>query len=133
MCHLREPLAADQVSELPALEPRDHIIIAGYGRVGRYTADLLSSHNLPFMVIELDDHLIEQMRGAGQPVIYGDASSPVVLEAAGVHTARLLLIAVSAAIDVELIAREVRRTNPNLPIVARAARRALPRCGCGSG
>jgi monovalent cation:H+ antiporter-2, CPA2 family len=116
--------AAVQASDLPALEPHDHIIIAGYGRVGRYTADLLGSLKLPFVVIELDDHLVDQLKGTGLPVIYGDASSPVVLEAAGVHVARLLRIAVSAAIDVEQIAREVRRSSPDLPIVARAARRA---------
>src|SRR5262249_62431450 len=84
--------AAVQASDLPTLEPHDHIIIAGYGRVGRYTADLLRSFKLPFVVIKLDDHLVDQMRGAGVPAIYGDASSPVVLEAAGVHMARLLLI-----------------------------------------
>jgi CPA2 family monovalent cation:H+ antiporter-2 len=75
-------------------------------------------------VIELDQTLMDQMKAAGIPAIYGDASSPVVLEAAGVHTARLLLVAVSAAIDVEQIARRVRQINPHLHIVARAARRA---------
>jgi len=102
----------------------EHIIIAGYGRVGRYTAELLKNLGLPFVVIELDDHINEQAREAGTPVIYGDASSPVVLEAAGVHAARLMLITVSAAIDVELIARQVQQSNPALHVVARAARRA---------
>jgi CPA2 family monovalent cation:H+ antiporter-2 len=102
----------------------EHIIIAGYGRVGRYTAELLKNLGLPFVVIELDDHINEQARAEGIPVIYGDASSPVVLEAAGVHTARLLLITVSAAIDVELIARQVQQSNSALHVVARAARRA---------
>ena len=85
---------------------------------------MLKNLGLPFVVIELDDHLNEQAHAAGTPVIYGDASSPVVLEAAGVHTARLLLITVSAAIDVELIARQVQQSNPALHVVARAARRA---------
>src|SRR5262249_25137056 len=44
--------AAVQASDLPTLEPHDHIIIAGYGRVGRYTADLLRSFKLPFVVID---------------------------------------------------------------------------------
>jgi CPA2 family monovalent cation:H+ antiporter-2 len=103
---------------------QDHIIIAGYGRVGRYTADVLGRLALPFVVIELDQHLMDQVKTAGIPVIYGDASSPVVLEAAGIHSARLMLVAVSAAIDVELIVRQVRQLNPQLHIVARAARRA---------
>jgi CPA2 family monovalent cation:H+ antiporter-2 len=116
--------AAVQSVPLPDQGLRDHIIIAGYGRVGRYTADVLRRLNLPCLVIELDQRLVDQAKAAGLPIIYGDASSPVVLEAAGVHTARLLLVTVSAAIDVELIARGVRQIRPELHIVARAARRA---------
>jgi K+:H+ antiporter len=111
-------------SHLPEQELRDHIIIAGYGRVGRYTAEVLSRLNLPFVVAELDQRRIEPIKAMGFPVIYGDASSPIVLEAAGVHRARLFLVAVSSALDVELIVQRVRQVNPTLHIVARAARRA---------
>jgi CPA2 family monovalent cation:H+ antiporter-2 len=110
--------------DLPEHELRDHIIIAGYGRVGRYTADVLRRLKLPFVVIELDQHLMDQVKTSGIPVIYGDASSPIVLEAAGMHHARLALVAVSAALDVELIVRGMRQINPHLHIIARAARRA---------
>jgi monovalent cation:H+ antiporter-2, CPA2 family len=116
--------AVIQSVDLPDQGLREHIIIAGYGRVGRYTADVLRRLKLPFVVIELDQHLMDQIKTNGIPVIYGDASSPVVLEAAGLHTARLALVAVSAAIDVELIVRRMRQLNPELQIVARAARRA---------
>jgi K+:H+ antiporter len=111
------PLPADHALQ-------DHIIIAGYGRVGHYTADVLQRLKLPCVVVELDQRQADQARAAGLTVVYGDASSPVILEAAGVHAARLLLVAVSSAIDVELIARSVRQTRPNLHVVARAARRA---------
>lgn len=103
---------------------RNHIIIAGYGRVGRYTADLLRRLGYPFVVIERDQHRIDTLKTSGLPVIYGDAGSPIVLEAAGVHEARLLLVAVSAAIDVETIVRQARSLNPQLHIVARATRLA---------
>ncbi|HEU5098615.1 MAG TPA: cation:proton antiporter [Roseiflexaceae bacterium] len=116
--------AALQSIDLPNHGLRDHIIIAGYGRVGRYTADVLRRLKLPFVVIELDQHLMDQVKTSGIPVIYGDASSAIVLEAAGLHTARLALVAVSAAIDVELIVRRMRQINPDLQIIARAARRA---------
>ncbi len=113
-----------EVFELPEHGLRDHIIIAGYGRVGRYTADLLRALKLPFVVIDLDEPVLEQARQVGSPAIYGDAGSPVVLEAAGVHAARLMLVTVSAAIDVELIVRQVKQSNRDLHIVVRAARRA---------
>lgn len=108
--------------ELAPHEPSGHIIIAGYGRVGRYTADVLRRLELPSVVVERDAHRMDELKAGGLPVIFGDAASPVVLEAAGVHRARLLLVAVSAAIDVETIVRGARQLNPRLPIVARATR-----------
>ncbi|EFO81134.1 sodium/hydrogen exchanger [Oscillochloris trichoides DG-6] len=97
-----------------------HIIIAGYGRVGRYTADLLRRLELPSVVIERDQRRMDELKQLGQPAIYGDAGSAVVLEAAGAHKARLLLVAVSAAIDAETVVRQARAINPDLHVVARA-------------
>jgi CPA2 family monovalent cation:H+ antiporter-2 len=75
-------------------------------------------------VIEQDQNAAERAKAAGLPVIYGDASSPVVLEAAGIHEARLALVVVSAAIDVDLIVRAVRQLSPRLHVVARATQRS---------
>jgi CPA2 family monovalent cation:H+ antiporter-2 len=108
-------------SDIPAHGLQGHIIICGYGRVGRYAASVLQRLQLPFVILERDYHRLDGIRAAGLPAIYGDASSPSVLEAAGVHDARLVLVVVSAAIDVELIVRQVRRMQPDLHIVARAA------------
>jgi monovalent cation:H+ antiporter-2, CPA2 family len=115
-------MAEPEPANLPQHELRDHIIIAGYGRVGRYTADVLQRLGLPFVILERDQRRLDEIKDAGLPAIFGDATSPVVLEAAGIHHARLLLVVVSAAIDVELVVREVRRLHPELHIVARATR-----------
>ncbi len=106
---------------LPSSTLTGHIIIAGYGRVGRYTADILQRLQLPFIVIELNPHVYEQAHAAGAPALYGDASSPTLLEAAGVHAARLMLVTTPAALDTELIVERVRALNPELHIVVRAA------------
>ena len=99
----------------------DHIIIAGYGRVGRYTATVLQRLGLPFVVLELDQGVMERAKNNTAPVIYGDASSPTVLEAAGVDHARLMVVTTPGALDTELIIQQVRQINPALHIVARAA------------
>ncbi|HEU5011310.1 MAG TPA: cation:proton antiporter, partial [Roseiflexaceae bacterium] len=103
---------------------RDHIIIIGYGRIGRYTADVFKQLDIPCVVIDQEYSAMERAKAAGLATVYGDASSPVVLEAANIHSARLALVVVSGALDIELIAREVRQLNPDLHVVVRAARRA---------
>jgi monovalent cation:H+ antiporter-2, CPA2 family len=121
---LRRGEPAPNVTEIPEATLQGHIIIAGFGRVGRYAADVLRKLNLPTVVIELDQHAVQRVRAAGLPVIYGDAGSAVVLDVAGVHRARLLLVTVPAAVDVDHIVKQVRRLNPALHIIARAARLA---------
>jgi monovalent cation:H+ antiporter-2, CPA2 family len=118
----RHPAAAPlRIAHDDGADLEGHIIIAGYGRVGRYTADILTRLDLPFVVLELDQHVLEQARATAIPVIYGDAASLVVLEAAGVHTARLMLITTPAALDTAQIVERVRQINPELHIVVRAA------------
>jgi monovalent cation:H+ antiporter-2, CPA2 family len=107
---------------LLAQDLHDHIIIAGYGRVGRYTANMLRKLDRAYVVIERDQGRLDELKADNVPVIYGDAASPIVLEAAGIQHARLLLVAVSSAIDVETIVRQTRAHNPQLHIVARATR-----------
>jgi CPA2 family monovalent cation:H+ antiporter-2 len=97
-----------------------HVVIAGAGRVGRSIADALTHLDLPFVLIESDDRRLRQARDAGQPVIYGDATQPVVLEAAGLDTARALLVTVPAFQDVRVIVAAARRLRPEVPVIARA-------------
>jgi monovalent cation:H+ antiporter-2, CPA2 family len=98
----------------------NHVLVAGWGRVGRSVGDALSHLNLPYVLVEFDDRRVRQARVAGVPVIYGDASQTVVLEAAGVSRARAMLVTAPAFLDVRNIVRAARHVRPDLPIVARA-------------
>jgi CPA2 family monovalent cation:H+ antiporter-2 len=104
--------------DTPALQ--GHAIVIGFGRVGRYTAQLLQKLDLPFVVIERDPFRLDELRDQHMSVVYGDGAGGEVLHAAGIAHARLILIAVGSAFDVESIARQARLLAPNLHIVARA-------------
>jgi len=116
----RLPTEAPEVINLPSAQLSDHVVIAGSGRVGRSIADALSQLTLPFVLVESDDRRVQQARVAGRPIIYGDASQPVVLHAAGTHRARAILVTVPAFSDVRNIVRAARQIRPDLPIIARA-------------
>lgn len=112
-----EPL---QTINIPSTGLRNHVVIAGGGRIGHHVAQVLRRLNLAFVIIELDFHRLEQAKAASLPVIYGDASQQVVLEAAEIEHAALLLITVPANLVSQAIVKQVRRMNPDLDIVARA-------------
>ncbi len=113
----QEPL---QTINLPEGGLRDHVIIAGGGRVGQYVAEVLQRLALSFVIIDLDQHRVEQCQAAGYPVIYGEASHPLVLKAAGLEHARLLLITTPPLVVTQMIADHARRLRPDLHLVPHA-------------
>lgn len=114
----REPVST---FNLPKGELCDHVVVAGYGRIGHYAASVMQRFGLKFVVIELDNRVAEQARNDGIPIIYGDATSTTILDAARVSHACLMLIVVPDAVSIRLMAEQVHRINPKLHIVARAA------------
>jgi CPA2 family monovalent cation:H+ antiporter-2 len=101
-------------------ELHDHVVMAGAGHTGRAVAAVLQRLGLPGVAIELDQHRLETCRDAGLAVIYGDASHPLVLEAAGLDRARVLLITTPSPVVTRAIARHARQLRPDIHIVARA-------------
>ncbi|HEX5416837.1 MAG TPA: cation:proton antiporter, partial [Chloroflexota bacterium] len=112
----------------PDLEPavaeglRDHAIIAGYGRVGQELAGALQRRGQRFVVVEYNPAIVRELQAQKVPVIYGDAASAVVLEHAGLGTARLLAILVPDVASAELTTQVAHRLYDRLAIVARVSR-----------
>lgn len=103
-----------------SLELRDHVIIAGYGRVGKAVGRLLAAENIPFVALDLDAETVGSRRAKGELVYYGDAARPLVLRAAGVANAAAFLITHNDLRTSIHTIRAVQELNRRLPIVARA-------------
>ncbi len=109
-----------QSLNLPSEHLEKHVVIAGGGRVGSNIARILQRLDLRFVMIDMDYRHVESARKAGLPVVFGDASSPVVLRAAGVADASLLMLTVPSGVVSHTIIREGKRLNPDLHIIAAA-------------
>ena len=101
-------------------ELHDHVVMVGAGHMGSTVARVLRRLGLPGVAIELDQHRLEACRDAGLAVIYGDASHPLVLKAAGLERACVLLLTTPSPAVTLAIARYARQLRPELHIVARA-------------
>ncbi|HYD86113.1 MAG TPA: YbaL family putative K(+) efflux transporter [Vitreimonas sp.] len=99
---------------------KDHVIVVGYGRVGRRVADALQAQGAPAVVIEADLERVEAIRTAGGAAILGNAVRDEVLRAAGIEDARHILVAVPNGLEAGEIVAHARKLNPRLRIVARA-------------
>ena len=99
---------------------RNHVIIIGGGRVGFRIAQVLKRLNVPLLIIELDQLRVDRAKNADIPVVYGDASHEVVLEAAETSLARLLIITSPEVVIAQTIVQRVRKVNAEIQIIARA-------------
>lgn len=86
------PGAGDAATGPAAPGPSGHAVVCGYGRVGRIVCALLERHGKPFVVIEEDLRIVDDLRARGVTAILGDASMPSVLDRAGIASARLLVL-----------------------------------------
>ncbi len=112
-----EPLQVENVAES---ELKEHVVIAGGGRVGQHIAQVLTHINIPFIIIELNHQRMLECKNAKFPVIYGDMSQPTVLEASKVKGSRLLLITTPSLITAREIIKQALSIKPDLHIVARS-------------
>jgi CPA2 family monovalent cation:H+ antiporter-2 len=100
--------------------PKDHIIIAGYGITGKSVARAAEITGIPYTVIELKPDIIQREKTARRPFfIFGDAVQEEVLEHAGIHHARALVVVVSEQEAIPRIVHKARQMAPSVYIIAR--------------
>ena len=114
----RGPTAVARPADL-----HDHVVIVGWGRVGRHIADVLGRLQVPRLVVETDPGVADRLQAAGVDTLFGDAANSEILEHAGLNRARALVVTVPDEPTVEIIVASARRLAPDLHIIARAATR----------
>jgi len=97
----------------------NHVIIIGGGVVGQYVARVLRTFEIPHTVVESDYKTVTQMRDNNMAVVFGDASRPTILEAAGLKDARLVVITTTNDKILPPIVGEIKRVRRDVPIVVR--------------
>ncbi|WP_052318147.1 potassium channel family protein [Spirochaeta africana] len=99
---------------------RNHIIVCGFGRMGRHVCEDLASEKAPFVVIENDPEVLEALDHSGYLHLIGDASADEVLRKAQVEHARGLISVVSSDAENVFTTITAKALNPELFVVTRA-------------
>ena len=108
------PAATD--SQTPAAR---HVVIAGFGPVGRTLADRFAVLGIPFTVIELNPRTVQRQTTLGRPIVYGDATNPDVLESAGIEHADAVLLTIPDDEATLRACQAIRAAAPDVFIAAR--------------
>ncbi|MBD1912564.1 MULTISPECIES: cation:proton antiporter [unclassified Leptolyngbya] len=113
---------SDQPLEISTAMPeKNHVVVCGYGTVGRNIVQLLRDHEYPVVVVDQSEQTIQKLRDEGIPYIYGNAASLHVLAAAGVDQARGMAIALPDPMNTRLCLKRSLELAPELDVVVRAA------------
>jgi monovalent cation:H+ antiporter-2, CPA2 family len=114
----------DPLAELPMTFDSDHltghVVLVGYGRVGKRIGLDLVRAGVKYVVAEQNREIVEKLREQGLPAVSGDASEPSVLIQAHIARARCLVIATPDTFQVRQIVEIARTLNPNIDTVVRS-------------
>ena len=99
---------------------KDHVVVCGYGRVGRHVVHELIAEGVSFVVVDKDLAAVEHVRHNGHLALLGNAANDDVLREAGIERAIGLVAAVNSDAENVFIVLSARGLKPSLSIVARA-------------
>ena len=97
-----------------------HVILCGYGRIGREIAEQLSGEGVPLLVVELDPDRISEAQQRGLTVLQADATLDETLEEAGIHHCRALVAALPSNAANLYVILSARGLAPRARLIARA-------------
>lgn len=120
---MRRHLAQEEAVQLPDEQSRDlagHVVLIGYGRVGRAVGAILEGQGIAYIAIDRDPRTVIRARGVEKPVYFGDARKVEVLKALGAERARAVVLTIDAGSGREKIVPRIRHHFPGLRILSRA-------------
>jgi voltage-gated potassium channel len=100
-------------------EMRDHIIVCGFGRMGRLVCQEFDRQKAKYVLVDQNETMIDNWPHQGVPLL-GDATADEILRRAGIERAKVLVAVLPSDADNLYVTLSARVLNPNLYIVARA-------------
>lgn len=98
---------------------KDHLVIIGYGINGKNISKAAKSTNIPYVIVDLEQEAFKEAKKNNEPIVFGDASNPVILKHVHVQEARVVVIAISDPNATKKIIKEVRSFTQTACIIVR--------------
>ncbi len=101
---------------------QNHVIICGYGRVGKQAVAQLDAHQDSFIILENDEEIISDFAHKDKLFLSGDATQDEILIKAGIKRAKALITTLPSDSDNLFVVLTAREINPTLKIISRASK-----------
>ena len=97
-----------------------HIVIAGYGRLGRDLARQMAEQKAPYITVDANSRKVEAAAAEGVPIVFGDVTRPDMLEALHLHSARAIAVCLDDPNATLRLVALVHYIFPQMRVIARA-------------
>jgi CPA2 family monovalent cation:H+ antiporter-2 len=111
--------ARDRESEHVPPDLSDHVILAGYGRVGQMIGRFLRTNQIPFIAMDIDSEQVKKGRKDGELVIYGSCERIELLERCHIARARLAILTFKSLKEAQRAVSKIRSSGYALPVIVR--------------
>ncbi|WP_133716662.1 cation:proton antiporter [Methylocaldum gracile] len=111
--------ARDRESEHIPPDLSDHVILAGYGRVGQMIGRFLRTNQISFIAMDIDSEQVKKGRKDGELVIYGSCDRIELLERCHIARARLAILTFKSLKEAQRAVSKIRSSGYALPIIVR--------------
>ncbi len=100
---------------------QQHVIICGFGRNGKESAQILFNNKIPFVVLEEKHELETDLEFKVSYFLKGDATKDEVLLEAGIKNARALITTLPVDADNLFVVLTAKQLNPGIKVISRAS------------
>lgn len=98
---------------------QSHVILCGFGPTGSIVMKKLYDLGFSVVVVDLNYRVVQSLKKNKQHAIYGDSSSLIVLEAAGISTASMIVVTIPDPLAMQNLVKKVKTLRSDLPVIMR--------------
>ena len=105
-------------------ERKNHIIICGYGKVGKFVEEHLEMYGYEYIIVDNNPKLVQNALDNNLEAYLGDMSKTAIVEALHVQDSSAVIITIDNILTKELVAQKVLQNNPDSNLIVQISSKA---------
>jgi len=102
--------------------PKDHVLVLGYGRLGRRICDKLVLKGVSYIAIESNIYNVKEAQKEGKSVIFGNAGKKYILESTNISEASAIIVAFDNSEKIHLVCEILKSMHLDVPVIIKVDR-----------
>ncbi|WP_349968328.1 monovalent cation:proton antiporter-2 (CPA2) family protein [Wolbachia endosymbiont of Armadillidium arcangelii] len=109
----------DEAIETDTQDLYNHVIVAGFGRVGYMVTKMLTAEHLSYVVVDIQSKIVKEGKNDSFPIYLGDATRYEILKSIGIERAQALVVSIKNEVTIKKIVSLVAANFPHVNIIIR--------------